>query len=53
MLEVCFENHSEMLVEKRRVSERWPGPCRVKEAVGKERQVALERKQMSRLRGPV
>lgn len=46
MLEVCFENHNKFLVEKGRISERWPGPCRVKEAVAKQRQEALERKKI-------
>jgi len=48
MLEVCFENHNKVLVEKGRISERWPGPCRVKEAVSKQRQVALEGKKINK-----
>lgn len=48
MLEVCFEKHNKVLVEKGRISEVWPGPCRTKEAVAKQRQVALERRKINR-----
>lgn len=53
MLEVCFENHNKVLVEKGRISEMWPGPRRVKIAVAKQRQVALERKKINRRGGLV
>lgn len=53
MLEVCFENHNKVLVEKGRISETWPGPRRVKIAVAKQRQVALERKKINRRGGLV
>lgn len=53
MLEVCFEKHDKVLVEKGRISEVWPGPCGTKEAVVKQRQVALERRKINRCGGLV
>lgn len=48
MTEVCYENHNKVFVEKGKNSERCFEPCRVKETVAKQRELALERNKINR-----
>lgn len=48
MTEVCSENHKKVFVEKGKISDRCFEPCRVKETVAKQREIALERNKFNR-----